>query len=184
MSRRYAFAAVVLWGLLVLPPLRAILEASLASHMLQLALLAMSGALLAPAIGPRDGNGASGFNRFGLTGMLLALMTFLFWLLPITLDRAVDEPLWTAAKFITLPLLLGLPLAKSWSRLPSVVRAVIIANLIPMAVVMGWVYRESPVRLCNNYLLSDQQILGTALWTLAAVAALYFVARGLFARPG
>lgn len=78
------------------------------------------------------------------------------------------------AKFLSLPLLAGFPLARSWPRLPGLVRATLWTNLIPMLGVMGWLYRESPVRLCNNYLLNQQDLLGWVLLAAAALLALYW----------
>ena len=44
------------------------------------------------------------------------LMSRHCWMLPRTLDVSVTLPLIAAAKFLSLPLLIGLPLALSWPR--------------------------------------------------------------------
>lgn len=149
------------------------------THFLQMGLLAALGGLLARAPGPVRPGELADCNRYGITGSLLALLTLAFWLLPVSLDRALDHTGWETAKFLSLPLLLGLPLARSWPRLPPVARGALWAKAIPMAAVMGWLYREAPVRLCNNYLVNDQQILGLALWALAAAMAVYWAARAM-----
>lgn len=148
-------------------------------HALQLTLLALSGGILARALGPIDAGHVHDLNRFGITGTLLSLVTLSLWLLPVSLDRALDHAAWEIAKFITLPLLLGLPLSRSWPRLPVVVRGVIWGNIPPMAVVMGWLYREAPERLCNNYLVNDQELFGLVLWFVAASVAGYWGLRAL-----
>ncbi len=173
-DRRWLAAGVGLWALLALPPARAALEATLAGHMVaQIGLLAVAGRWWGRGLGPDRAGGAVGFNRFGATGMVVALFTLVLWMLPISLDKALIEPAWEAGKFVGVPLLVGLPLARSWPRLPGLVRGVLWANAVPMLVVMGWVYREAPVRLCNSYLLDQQEVLGIALWGLAAGIALY-----------
>ena len=41
-----------------------------------------------------------------------------------------------------------------------------------MLLTLSWLYSASPVRVCNYYLLEEQQLLGSALFALAlAIAA-------------
>ncbi|QKK02264.1 MAG: hypothetical protein HND55_06110 [Pseudomonadota bacterium] len=170
-------AALFVWGVLASPPVRLAMESIMVTHALQIGLLAGIGGLLARSMGPVRAGKLWGCNRYGITGTVLAFLTLAFWLLPVSLDRALDHWSWEVGKFLSLPLLLGLPLARSWSRLSPIARGVLWANAIPMAVVMGWLYREAPVRLCNNYLSDDQQLLGLALWMLAALIAGYWAVR-------
>lgn len=169
-------AALLAWGLLALPPVRQAMESVMVIHALQIALLGGIGGLMGHAFGPIHTRELAGLNESGVTGTVLALLTLLFWLLPLSLDHGA----WEAVKFLSLPLLLGLPLARSWRRLPVLARAFIWANAIPMALAMGWLYREAPVRLCNNYLAGDQQVLGLALWLVGLAIAGYWAARALF----
>jgi hypothetical protein len=55
----------------------------------------------------------------------------------------------------------------SWPRLPMLAIGVLRANVVSMLLVLAWIYSASPVRLCNSYLRSDQDILG---YTMALVA--------------
>ena len=48
--------------------------------------------------------------------------------------------------------------------------------LLPMMAVVGQLYIDSPLRLCNAYLLDDQERLGRWLIGLAAVFALAWLA--------
>lgn len=172
-------AALFAWGVLAYPLVRLGLESIMATHVLQMGLLMGIGGLLGKALGPIRTGEIAGCNRHGITGTVLALTTLAFWLLPVSLDRALDRVSWEVAKFISLPLLLGLPLARSWPQLSPIARGALWANAIPMAAVMGWLYREAPIRLCNNYLINDQKTLGLALWGLAAAIAVYWTLRAL-----
>lgn len=163
------------WGLLALPPIRHLMEASMPLHVLQLGLLAVCGGWLAHGLRHVELPGLDGINRHGITGALTGLVTLAFWLLPLSLDRALSESLWALGKFLAVPLLLGFCLVRSWPRLPVVVRGALWAQSISMAIVMGWLYRESPVRLCNNYLLHEQQQLGLLLWLLAAALSVRLI---------
>jgi hypothetical protein len=175
-----ALAGLVVLGL---PPVRNGLESSLIGHMvIQLPMLILCGWILGQALGPiRKQEGAC--NRYGLTGLLLALFTLAFWLLPRSLDSALLEPAYETAKFVTLPLLAGVPLSRSWPRLPAVFRWFLLANIIPMLVVMGWLYEQSPVRLCNNYMMDQQLLLARALWAIAGALALLWILRAFTVRP-
>lgn len=181
MSARLRLAAGLAgWALLAVPPVRQGLEATLAGHMaVQLPLLVAAGWLLGSASGPARAGGPRGLNGHGLPGLLAALFTLAFWLLPRSLDAAVQEPAWELAKLVTVPLLAGVPLARSWPRLPPLARAALWANLLPMLWVMGWLYMRSPVRLCNSYLLDQQTLLGVTLWAVAGAVALFWALRVL-----
>jgi hypothetical protein len=96
---------------------------------------------------------------------------------PRALDGALASPIMELAKFFSLPLLAGLPLALSWPRASLVGRGFIVANAISMLAVVGWLYRVSPVRLCNYYLFDQQVMLGNALLWLALLLGLAFGAR-------
>ena len=65
-----------------------------------------------------------------------------------------------AAKYLSVPLLIGLPMGVSWPRMTFVVRGVFLAELVATLFRLGWLYLISPIRLCNNYMLNDQQRLG------------------------
>jgi hypothetical protein len=171
-----------LWGALCLPPVQTAFEATLAGHMVgQLGLLTLAGICLGRAGWPVRPGELAGWNRGGAAGVTLAAFALAFWLLPVNLDRALLDPAWDAAKLASVPLLVGAPLARSWQRLPSLARAALWAHAIPMLAVMGWLYRAAPGRLCNNYQLDQQDLLGAVLWGLAAALALAAPIRALAA---
>ncbi len=51
-----------------------------------------------------------------------------------------------------------------------------LGNMLPMTAVVGQLYIDSPLRLCNAYLLDDQIRLGTWLIAVAALLALGWLA--------
>ncbi|MDN5781934.1 MAG: hypothetical protein L0H23_07925, partial [Luteimonas sp.] len=154
----------MLWGVLVVPPVRHALEATMSLHMLvQIPLLVVAGWLVASAVPRRVAAVVARFDAGGICGLLLVSMTSLVWMLPLALDAALEDPLVAAAKFLTAPLLIGVPLALSWPRMGFVVRGVFLVEVIATAFRVGWLYLISPQRLCSNYLLGDQQQVGRIL---------------------
>lgn len=172
--RHAAPAAIALVSLLALSPLRLWLEASMVGHMLvQIPLLAAAGALGACGLPPDLKRRLAAYNTHGLSFTLLAGLVSTYWMLPRALDAALTEPWVEAAKFASLPLLVGLPLAVSWRPLGSIGRGFVLANFISMVAVVGWLYLAAPVRVCNNYLVNQQALAG---WLLVAGSGLLFIA--------
>ncbi len=169
---------LMLIGILALPASRRMLEAQMAAHMLvQIPLLALTGVLFASAVGARMQRTLERYNERGLPGMLLVLFASSYWMLPRALDAALDSPAMEVVKFFSLPLLVGLPLASSWASVGPVGRGFVLANAISMIGVVGWLYRQSPVRLCNYYLIDQQVLLGDCLLGLALLMGLVCAAR-------
>jgi hypothetical protein len=171
-GRRYAAAsAALLFLALLLAPVKQTLESSMTAQMLVLTpLLVGVGVLLGAALPARVlGLGASWDYR-GVTGLVLASITSAFWLVPRLLDSAVSQPAVDAARYLSLPLLIGLPFAVSWPRMSFIVRGVFLLECIATLFRMGWLYLVWPDRLCNSYLLDDQQRLGQYL-VLIGIAA-------------
>lgn len=157
------------WLVLALPPVRHVLEASMTLQMLvQIPLLALAGWWLASLLPRKTAVAMLAWNRGGVSGLLLASLAAMVWMLPRMLDAALEDPWIETAKFASVPLLLGVPLALSWPRAGFVVRGVFLAEVIATAFRLGWLYRISPVRLCSNYLLDDQQRLGGLLLAVGA----------------
>ena len=173
---------ILLYMVLVLPPVAALLEGSMAGHMLiQIPLLALAGGLAARGAAGRRRAVLAGFNAGGVPGLLVAMFAATVWMLPRMLDAALQSPLAEAAKFTAVPLLVGVPLALSWPLLPPVARGFIWANLISHASVLGWLYTVAPNRLCTRYLYDQQALVGVAL---LIVAMALLVGWGWFAIAG
>jgi hypothetical protein len=159
--------------LLALPPAREWLERVMATHMLvQIPLLAISGAVMVQSLPNRWTARIDSWNRGGISGVLLAVIASSWWMVPRALDSALAEPSMEAAKFLSLPLLVGAPLASSWPRLGGMGQAFVIANVLPMWAVVGWLYAAAPVRLCNFYLVDQQVVAGTGLLVVSVAVGL------------
>ncbi|MFA5663881.1 hypothetical protein [Castellaniella sp.] len=122
------------------------------------------------------------WNHQGISGLLLASVVMVLWMLPLALDAALDQPWVTAAKFLSLPLLVGVPWALSWPSAGLLVRGVFVVELVATLFRTGWLYLASPTRLCTNYLLDAQQATGQGLLVAGSAIFLLAVARVLW-RP-
>lgn len=143
--------------------------------LVQIPLLAVAGWWLAPCLPRKMVVVLQAWNRNGISGLLLASLVAMVWMLPRMLDAALGEGWIEFAKFASVPWLLGVSLALSWPRAGFVVRGVFLAEVIATAFRLGWLYRISPVRLCSNYLLGDQQRLGDLLLLTGVVLCLFVV---------
>ncbi len=173
-ARRALGFGLGLWALLALLPLRHALEATMALQMLvQVPLLALAGWMLGKALPHGVDRVLAPWNRWGLSGLLLATFAAMPWMLPLAVDAALQLPWVEVAKFITLPLLVGLPIALSWKRAGFILRGMFLLEVAASAFRLGWLYIASPVRICSNYLIDDQLITGR--WLLAVGAAVNLV---------
>jgi hypothetical protein len=167
-------ALVALW----LWPVRITLESDMALHMtVQVPLLIGIGLLLASLVRSHEPRWLADADWLGIPGMVLVVFATSFWMLPRALDSAIADRSIDAAKFLSLPLLVGLPLGLSWNRMPPLGRAFIWANFIPKVGAIGALYLAAPTRLCAYYRLDQQAAAG---WTLIGIAillaTLWFVA--------
>jgi len=172
-----AALGLLLAAVLALTPARALLEASMLRHMLvQAPLLLLAGALLASAAGPGLRAALARWNVLGISGLVAAGAVLGLLMVPRVLDLALAEPAVEAAKFALL-LLAGAALALSWRPAGLLVQAFFLGNMLPMTAVAGQLYADSPVRVCNAYLLDDQARLGEWLIALACAAAVLWLAQ-------
>jgi hypothetical protein len=169
--RSGAAAAAAGLAVLALPPVRHLLESSMTLHMLvQFPLLVLAGALLARTLPARWRRRADAWNAHGMAGLLAAVLVLMLLMIPLLLDLALVDARIEAAKFLAL-LACGAALQLSWQRAGLLVQAFFLGNVLPMTAAVGQVYRDSPLRLCNAYLLEDQARLGLGLVVLAVLAA-------------
>ncbi|ABE63488.1 conserved hypothetical protein [Nitrobacter hamburgensis X14] len=186
MSPRLCFVAVIgSWLALWLWPVRIALESDMAVHMtIQVPLLIGIGLLLASGVRAYEPRWLADADWLGIPGIVMVVLGTSFWMLPRALDRAVADPLVDAAKFLSLPLLVGLPLGLSWRRMPPLGRAFIWANFIPKLGAIGGLYLAAPTRLCAYYRLDQQAVAGWTLIVLAVVLGLlWFIVAFVGYRP-
>lgn len=182
--RTRLLAATSLWAILWLWPVRAALERDMALHMVvQLPLLIGIGVLLAGIIRPREPRWLAEADWLGIPGLTLVLCATSFWMLPRLLDAAIADPRIDLGKFLSLPLLAGLPLGLSWRRMPALGRAFLWANFIPKLGAVGGLYLAAPIRLCAYYRLDQQEAAGWALISVAAALAMLWLLAALVGWP-
>jgi hypothetical protein len=166
--RHLLVAACGSWLALWLPPVRSVLEGDMALHMaVQMPLLIALGVLVAAAARSYEPRWLAAADWLGIAGIVAVVLGTSFWMLPRALDQAVADWRIDLLKFLSLPLLVGLPLGLSWRRMPPLGRAFIWANFIPKLGAVGGLYLGAPTRLCAYYRLDQQELAG---WTLIAVA--------------
>jgi hypothetical protein len=175
--------AALLVLVLLMPPIRRVVEATMTMQMLvQLPLLVAAGWLLSRAFPSRVLDGVERWNHRGITGLVLGTVTAAFWMLPRSLDAATSQPLMAAIKYLSVPLLIGLPFGVSWASMGFVVRGVFFVELVATFFRLGWLYLISPIRLCNNYALNDQQRLGGYMLAIGGGVLLWLAWKLLWGR--
>ena len=172
----WSAAAAVLLTLaalaLSLPPLRPLIEQSMVWHMLvQMPLLVLSGACAAAVWAPAR---ELRWNRFGLTGFMLAQCIVAYWMIPALVDRAVVLPSADAAKIASL-WLAGAALGVGYRQAPAAVQLFFIGYGLPMMAWLGLYLATTDLRLCNAYSLQSQLRAGWGLVALAAVLGVAWV---------
>jgi hypothetical protein len=172
--RRLAWLAAA--AVLVLPPARGALESSMAVHMLvQVPLLAACGAMLAGVPGPWRERLAR-WNSHGIAGLFAVALAMALLMVPRLLDLAVADWRLDLAKAAVL-LACGAALRLSWRPAGPLVQGFFLGNVLPMTAVVGQQYQDSPLRLCNAYLLGDQVRLGEALVAVSiGIGVVWFTA--------
>lgn len=178
---RQGWAGLVFLALLATPLLRQTLEASMARHMLlQFPLCMLAGALLAGALPVAARRAIARWNVYGISGLVATGLVLGLLMVPRVLDLALVSPAIELAKGSVL-VLAGAALRLSWRPAGLVVQGFFLGNVLPMTAVVGQLYIDSPTRVCNAYLLDDQEQLGHWLVWLAVVIAVAWLAWMLYA---
>lgn len=177
--------ALLLAGAAMLPPLRNWLESSMPWHMLvHIPLYVLLGGWLSHRAWQRWPHAMAHLAPLRLALLVLAITTLALWMIPRMLDLAVEH-LWVdGLKALSLALFGGAALGTAWRHLGPVARGLLHVEALASLLRLGWLYLESPVRLCSRYGLSDQQTLGRLLLALGAGYALWLAWQGLCGRPG
>jgi Co/Zn/Cd efflux system component len=149
-------ALCLLGSALSVPPGRSLIEQSMAWHMVvQMPILFAGGWFL--MIGARDLSKRSpnGWNQFGLTGFIAAQFILTYWMLPISIDRAVVMPQVDVLKLLSL-IASGALIQTSVSRSPVVVQLFFVGYIVSMLISTGVFLATTERRLCNAYSMESQ----------------------------
>lgn len=147
-------------------------EAGLVRHVLgQIPLLVAAGVLLAPRVGRPVSQPTA------IAAILAAVFCIAFWMIPRWLDGAVNSRMVDVVKMASLVLLAGMPAGWAWPHLAPLTRGFVLAQLASMFGILGSIWLVAPVRLCNNYLVNEQTVLGR----LALAVGVTMVVAGLVA---
>ena len=175
--RRQVLVALAWTALLLVPAVRQWLTASMWRHMvLQFPLWMLAGAWLVAGLPPAARTHVARWNAHGISGLVGTGTVLAVLMVPRVLDLALVSLPIEAAKCAAL-LLAGAALRLSWRAAGLVVQGFFLGNLLPMMAVVGQLYIDSPLRLCNAYLLDDQARLGAWLVTTAAALAVGWLAK-------
>jgi hypothetical protein len=169
--RRQVVLALALLVFLLVPGVRQWLTASMWRQMvLQFPLWLLSGALLVASLSSTARGRIARWNAFGISGLVGAGAVLAVLMVPRVLDLALVSLYVELAKCAAL-FLAGAALRLSWRAAGLVVQLFFLGNMLPMTAVVGQLYVDSPLRLCNAYLLDDQARLGEWLVSTAALLA-------------
>ena len=162
---------------LSVPPLRSVIEQSMAWHMVfQMPLLVLAGALAYSALPPNFGSQQlANINHFGLTGFMAAQIIIAYWMLPMAIDRAVVQPPFDAIKLTTL-FISGLLLADAFKRAPAALQLFFMGYWVSMMAWLGIYFATTDLRLCNAYSLQSQVSTGWGLLALGLLLGAVWVA--------
>ena len=164
---------------LSVPPLRAVIEQSMAWHMVfQMPLLVLAGWLASrsklPKFSIRAMRGWASFNQFGLTGFMAAQIIVAYWMLPSAIDRAVVLPAVDALKLLTL-FIGGMLLGDAFKRAPAALQLFFMGYWVSMMAWLGIYFATTDLRLCNAYSLQSQINTGWGLLALGAALGVAWV---------
>lgn len=106
------------------------------------------------------------YNELGVPGLLLGTFVAAYWMIPKSLDDVLLFPMANVGKYAGL-FLAGMVLFDALRRANNVIKLFFLGNFSWMMAIVGLVYQEETSRLCNVYLLSDQEIAGRGLVVLA-----------------
>jgi hypothetical protein len=174
---KHSLAAAAACIALLLAPARHALESSMSLHMLvQVPLFALCGAVLAGSLPARWRERLDRWNAHGIGGLFGVALAAALLMIPRVLDLALADGRVDIVKAAVL-LACGAALRLSWTPAGALVQGFFLGNMLPMMAAVGQLYQDSPLRLCNAYLLGDQVRLGKWLVGIAALVAIVWLAR-------
>jgi cytochrome c oxidase assembly factor CtaG len=160
----------------VSPPVDSFLDESMSRHMLlQMPLLAVLGY----AAGSIWQMPRFRFASLGLTAIIFAMGSMVFWMLPRSLDTAVTVPWVDQAMHLNMlaagwSLVIGLP------RLPFHTKISFGIYSLAMALTAGLVYVAVVVPVCSAYSVQHQNEAGALLLWVGGTLFIFLLGRGAF----
>ncbi|HRP95569.1 MAG TPA: hypothetical protein PL143_04910 [Rhodocyclaceae bacterium] len=177
-------ALAATWLALATPAARTWLETSMSVHMLvQIPLLALIGLLATRLLPERTQAALLAAAGGAVPCVIVATFASSYWMLPRAIDAVLVDRIAEAAKFVSLPLLVGAPLALAWRELALIGRGFVWTNFISMLAVLGWLYIVAPVRVCNSYALFEQERAGWLMVQLAVGLLVWWLGRLFVGAP-
>jgi hypothetical protein len=180
MHRKLRFSAllvatgIVALASVVILPARKYLEADMFMHMLfQLPLFLLVGVLMHLSAGAQRLSPLSSpspyqrlqlcrLNQYGLCGFTFAAFTLAFWMIPVALDRSLDDAYWNVAKYASI-MMAGYAISASYGVAPKSVKLFFVGNMVWMLGVVGLLYQDETTRLCLSYLVDSQKQTGRGM---------------------
>jgi len=173
--RKQTIIGIILYIMMILPITITYLEKIMIIHMLvQLPLLIVIGWLVGGGLIKRFPSFFSRWNHNGIPGMILVVFITTYWMFPRAMDEALALWYIELFKFISLPLV-GLFLRDSWWKIKTIGKVFVFLNYLSMFALMGWLYVDSPIQLCNNYLEAEQKMLGGGFLFITGGMILYTI---------
>ena len=162
-----------------LPPISTFLQLRMSTHMLvQMPMLVALGYASVRIVwqqGLATARSCVLIRRFRGSGILLAIFTVMAWMIPRLLDMAVEMAWVDAIKVGSLVFLAGVPLGLCWPEIGGPLRGVLHLEALATLARMGWIFIETPQRLCLQYGLDEQRFTGQMLLSLAFIYTLYLL---------
>ncbi len=110
------------------------------------------------------------WNQFGLTGFIAAQLIITYWMLPISIDRAVVMPQVDVLKLLSL-IASGALIQTSMSRSPVVLQLFFVGYIVSMLISTGVFLATTERRLCNAYSMESQLSAGFGVVALGVALA-------------
>ncbi len=108
------------------------------------------------------------FNIYGLTSFMVAQTILVYWMLPISIDRAVVIPWVDGVKIISM-IIAGVCVGQALQKAPLAIQLFFIGYFTAMMIWLGLYFATTEVRLCNVYSLSSQHMTGYGLVVISGI---------------
>lgn len=153
-----------------------LLESSMILHMLvQLPLLAALGFFCSLELSKLYTSLIRYADDYGAVTFVFVTGVFMFWMIPSALDQSVTEWSYKISKYISV-FFMGFVYGYGRLYMNPILHGVLKFEGWAMLCRFGYGYMVAPQRLCSNYLIEEQIVLGKIFLVLAAIIALYWSA--------